>query len=253
MMSLLGIARRLLKLRSCLLLLTLLGACALPVNTALRDWSRVAESAVTRPDAAEPARAIQQALSLYFHALGVLWDGAELSFDEPRFQALTRQVPDPAPAAAMLELGRALRAASDEKPPRWLPRDNSGPAPAYEDRRLPDFIRDADAPVRRMLVALSAMTAPGEPPAAAATEGTSDPALRQARIEQEADLARQADRRRASAAGYIAALDQVAEAQAMLGARPGDIMQRSIELRLRLAEDRLRRLQNDRLLSAAGS
>ncbi|TCH98949.1 hypothetical protein EJV46_10375 [Roseococcus sp. SYP-B2431] len=241
-----------LRSRLWLLLPWLVGACALPVNTALRDWSRLADTAVAGPAAAPPAEAMQQALSLYFQALGVLWDGAPLTFDAPGFAALARQLPDPAPAGAILALGEVLRAASEEVPPRWLPRDNSGPTPAYEDRRLTALLRGAEAPMRVLLLALAAPGRAEAPAPPAPGEATSDPALRQARLEQEAERLRLAAEGRAAGAQYVAVLDHVLEGQAVLAAHAGRIRQRSTELRLRLAEDRLRRILDGRDVATAG-
>lgn len=235
-------ARRLLGFRFWLLLPALLGACALPLNTAVRDWSGTAGIAVARPGVAEPeaARALRQALSIYFQALGVLWDGSDLTFDEARFAGLAEKVAEPRAAQAIAELGRALRAASDEKPPRWLPRDNSGPAPAYEDRRLTRTIRAADGPVRILLAALSGtVTMPARAPIPdAGVPDVGDPALRQALLERDAHLVAEGQ---AAGARYLAVLDRIAEGQAVLADRAGQIRQRSTELQLRDAEDRLQR------------
>lgn len=222
-----------------LLLLGLLGACALPVNTALRDWTRTAETALDR-SAATPASAPgREALSTYLQALGALWDGADLSFDAPRFEALAVAEPDPAAAGAIRELGRLLRAAGDEKPPRWLPADNSGSSPAYEDRRLSATIRAADPSVQLLLAALGRPAAPAPLPPPAPTE---DPALRQ--VEREREARRAAQEREARA--RQAALAELAAGHALLASLAGRLRQRETERELRRAEDRLRRALSNR-------
>lgn len=242
-------AHRLFRSGSWLLLPWLLGACALPLNTAVRDWARTAGIAITQPRPTPPAHAMQEALSTYFLALGVLWDGIDLTFDDASFAALAPRLDDPQAAEAMAELGRLLRAASDEKPPRWLPADNSGPAPAYEDRRLSATIRAADAPVQLLLAALArparAAQAPRQPAPPGDAEEAQDPGLRQALAERQAQEARIAAEARAARTRYAAVLAQVAEGHAVLAANAGRIRQRATERELRLAEDRLRRVMAD--------
>nr|WP_314075622.1 hypothetical protein [uncultured Roseococcus sp.] len=229
-----------------LLLLGLLGACALPVNTALRDWTRSAETALDRSGAAPASLAAREALATYFQALGALWDGADLSFDAARFATLAAAQPDPAVAGAIRELGRLLRAASDEKPPRWLPADNSGPTPAYEDRRLSTTIRAADPSVQFLLAALNrpavpAAATPMPPPAA-----TDDPALQQVQLEQEARRARRAAQEQTAQNRQAAVLAELAAGHALLAGLAGRLRQRETERELRRAEDRLRRAMADR-------
>lgn len=252
-MSWQGMARRVFRSGPSLLLLALLGACALPLNTAVQDWSQTAGIAVTRPGPAAPesadaARAMQGALSTYFHALGVLWDGAELPFDAAPFAGWAAEVPDPAASEAIVALGRLLRAASDEKPPRWLPRDNSGPTPAYEDLRIYHIVPAADGSVQILLAALSPLVGAAEAaaPLASAGNDTSDPALRQALLEREASQARHIAEQRPARARQVAVLTVIAESHAMLAARGDVIRQRSTELQLRAAEDRLIRAMTER-------
>lgn len=137
--------------------LLLLPACTLPLNSALRDWARQASFAVARAAPQEDAarHTARGALSAYFYALGVLWDGAPLSFQPAAF----------APGAterAVLALSSALSAASEDTPPRWATNEVTSPRPTYEDRRLARLIRAADAPVQQLLVQLKTGAAPGE-------------------------------------------------------------------------------------------
>ncbi len=132
-------------------------ACTLPLNSALRDWSRQASIAVNRPEPDAPAArlAARGALAAYFYALGVLWDGAPLNFQPAAF----------APAAtepAIREISVALSAASADTPPRWATNEVTSPRPTYEDRRLARLIRAADAPVQQLLLQLKTGVSPAE-------------------------------------------------------------------------------------------
>lgn len=232
-----------------LVLLALLGACALPLNTAVRDWSRTAGVAVAQPPpatfpASDAAPAIRQALSTYFYAIGVVWEGADLSFDEAEFGMLASRTGDPAASRAIRDLGQVLKAASDEKRPRWLPRDNSSATPAYEDQRFSRMIPAADDAVQALLAMLSE---PGTPaPAAAAPPSPVpgpdvDPALRQIASEREARQARDAVDRAAARSRYAELMARIGQGHALLAARADRPGQRSTERQLRLAEDHLRR------------
>lgn len=147
--------------RRFLILMTLVlpMGCVLPLNSALRDWSRQASFAVNQPEPEEAAqrRAARGALAAYFYALGVLWDGAPLNFQPDAF----------APGAtepAIREISIALSAASADTPPRWAANEVTSPRPAYEDRRLARLIRAADPAVQQLLLQLKT----GSPPAEAA-------------------------------------------------------------------------------------
>jgi hypothetical protein len=230
-----------------LLGLTLLGACALPINTAVRDWSRTAGVAVVQPPpatspASDAAPAIRQALSTYFYAIGVVWDGADLSFDEAEFRRLASRAGDPVAAQAILDLGQVLKAASDEKPPRWLQRDNTTATPAYEDQRFSRMIPAADDAVQALLAILSEPVAPGEaaPPFPMAGPGD-DPALMQIASERQARQARDAMDRAAARSWYAEVMARIGEGHALLAARADRPGQRSTERQLHLAEDHLRR------------
>ena len=137
--------------------LLLLPACTLPLNSALRDWARQASIAVARATPDEPAaqREARGALSAYFYALGVLWDGAPLNFQPAAFAPGTTE-------PATLALAAALTAASADAPPRWATNEVTSSRPTYEDRRLARLIRAADAPVQQLLLQLKTGAAPAE-------------------------------------------------------------------------------------------
>ncbi len=125
----------------------LAAACVLPLNRALRDWSRQASFAVGRAEEDESRRAARAALAAYFYALGVLWDGAPLNFQPAAF----------APGATeptIRAISTALSEASADTPPRWATNEITSPRPTYEDRRLARLIRAADAPVQQLLLQL---------------------------------------------------------------------------------------------------
>lgn len=230
-----------------LLGLPVLAACSLPLNTALRDWTRSASVAVAQSQQppTDAALAVQQALSTYFQALGILWDGADLPFDDVGFTALAGRAGDPATARTILELRGVLRAASDDNPPRWLPRDNSSPAPAYEDRRLSRAIEAADGPVQSLLAALSASTATtravAAPQAGGSDDARLDPALRQVALEREEARSREAAARAAANARHVELLARISEGHALLAGRSDRLRQRSTELLVQQEEARLRR------------
>jgi hypothetical protein len=227
----------------------LLGACALPANTALGDWSRSASVATDRPSLAptshaDAARAMQRALGLYFQALGVLWDQAELTFSDADFAALAaRAAPlEPAAATAIGVLGGNLHAASTNKPMRWLPPDNSGQRPLPEDGRLADLIAASDGAVQTLLASLSrAVTGQSWPATPATQPVASDPVLH--RLQQEAQQTDQAARgaRQATRENYARILPEIGGIHAALKAQGRLISQRSMERQVFLADERLRR------------
>lgn len=188
--------------RPIILALALLGACALPVNTAPREWSRMASLALDRPDLADSDgdRAIQEALASYFYALGVLWDGAPLTFRAEAFTRLATRLSEPA-SGAMAELSAALVQASADTPPRWMTTESFSPRPAYEDQRLANLIRAANAPVQLLLAEL----------------------------------------RRDTRLPYAILAGQIGDGQALLLARSSTLNQRATEQQLRLAKDGLAR------------
>lgn len=195
-------APRLFLLASALLAFVLLGACSLPLNSALREWSRMASLSLDRPDLAESSsqRAMQQALSSYFYALGVLWDGAPLTFRAETFTPLVAQAGQPA-SGAIAKLSTALASASADTPPRWVTAESFSPRPAYEDRRLANLIRAGDAPVRLLLTELG----------------------------------------RGAPLPYASLVAQIGEGQASLLARAETLTQRATEREMLLAKDGLAR------------
>lgn len=137
--------------------LLLLPACTLPLNSALRDWARQASVAVARvtPGQGAAQREARDALSAYFYALGVLWDGAPLNFQPAAF----------APGATeptILALSAALSAASADTPPRWATNEVTSSRPSHEDRRLARLVRAADGPVQLLLLQLKIGAPPAE-------------------------------------------------------------------------------------------
>lgn len=237
-----------------LLALLSLGACRLPPNTALGDWSRTARIAIDRPSLATPphaaaAQAMQAALGRHFLALAVLWDGADLRFAEGEWPPLVARAAafDPAAGAAVAALGAGLSAASLDQPLAWMPRDNSGPRPLHEDWRLVNLIAANDGAVQALLAGLArAMAEPPDPapapPAPPPPAPGAEPALRH--LQREAEEARMAARaaEAASRRDYVRLLPEIAAEHAALRASGRLITQRAMERQLFLAEDRLRRV-----------
>jgi hypothetical protein len=225
------------------------GGCGLPPNTAVGDWSRTASIATDRPSLAIPphaaaTRAMQEALSTYFQALGILWDGALLTFAPAEFAPLASRAAgfDPAAGAAIETLARNLAAISADPPLQWLPRDNSSPRPLPEDWRLVHLIAGSDAAVQSLLAALArAVQAAPEaaPPVAAAA--TADPAL--LRLQRDEAEAQQAARAAMAAArrDFARLLPEIGAGHAALKAQGRLLTQREVERQVFLADDRLRR------------
>lgn len=229
--------------------LLLLGACGLPPNTAVGDWSRSASIGTDRPSLAAPPnalaiRAVQQALGRYFTALGILWDNAELQFQGAEFASLVPRAAalDPAAGEAIAVLATNLRAASEDRPLQSLPRDNSGPRPLPEDARLANLVGSSDDAVQRLL-AILARAVQAEPPPALTAIGpnSTDPALRQ--LQRETAEARERARAAHLAArqDYARMLPEIGAAHAALKAQGRQITQREVERQIFLADDRLRR------------
>lgn len=147
--------------------------CALPPNTALRDWSRAASVAVDRPallappDRRDGLAAQQEALAIYLYALGVLAEDEQpLTFDAAAFAALPPRAAaaDPAAGRAVGEIGAVLAAARAANLAPGARANSAAPAPLVEDNRLRQVIRTADAPVRALVAALvSGIEAGGDP------------------------------------------------------------------------------------------
>ncbi len=213
------------------------GGCALPRETALQDWSRLAAQASMPADAAGDAR--RQALSTYFLALAVLVEGRALDFHEAPFMALAARLPA-AEAAAVGDISALLRAARDDRPPAVPPRDNSGPTPAWEDFRLRAVLRRSDPPVQLLLAALrrDGPPAPATPPPPPASD---DPAARQSALEWQAWQAERAAGLAHAGRRRDALLVSLAEGHALLAAHAGALSLRQTARDMRGAEDRLRR------------
>jgi hypothetical protein len=223
--------------------------CGLPPNTAVGDWSRTASIAADRPSLAGPphaaaTRAMQEALATYFYALGILWDSAALPFRPTEFAALAAPAAafEPAAGAAIQQLGANLRAASEDLPLQFLPRDNSGPRPLREDWRLVNLIAASDGAVQALLVALAravqAEPLPGPP---AAEIAATDPVLQQ--LQRETAEAEVAARTATAAArrDYARMLPEIGASHAALKAQGRLVTQRAMERQVFLADDRLRR------------
>ncbi|WP_188968911.1 hypothetical protein [Neoroseomonas lacus] len=204
--------------RSAIILLgCLLLGCALPPNTALRDWARLASVLADHPSAAaapNPAQrdgllAQQQALAIYLYALSVLaTEESTLTFRPEPFAPLPSRAAaaDPAAGPAVAEIGRLLAAARAANLPPGARARSAGSATVVEDLRLRPLIRAADAPVQMLVGTLS--------------RGTTGP-------EEET---------------YRQVLAAIGQGHAMLKAQAGDIRQRETARDIMAQEDRLRRL-----------
>lgn len=208
-------------------MLLLLAGCALPPNTALRDWARTASvlaehPAVTAPPATDPDTrrdgllAQQEALAVYLYALGVLAvEETPLTFRDDAYTQLAARAgaADPAAGRAIAEIGVLLRAARDANLSPDARAYSAGAARRVQDTRLRPFVAAADPPVQALIAALSAGLA-ALPPGAA-------PGDRQA---------------------YLAILAAIGEGHAMLARRVRHITQQEVARELRAQEDRMRRL-----------
>ncbi|MBR0651433.1 hypothetical protein GXW78_17315 [Roseomonas terrae] len=192
--------------------LALLVGCALPPNTALRDWAQLASVAADQPEAVPPGdardglRAQQAALSIYLYALSVLaQEESMLTFRAEAYAPLVRRAAagDAAAGAAVAQLGRLLEAAYAANPVPGARARSAGSPTVIEDLRLRPLIRGADAPVQGLAATLA--------------QGTGDDA-------------------------YRAVLLAIAEGHALLATRAADIRQRAMARDIQAQEDRLRRL-----------
>lgn len=200
--------------------LSLLAGCALPPNTALRDWARLASVLTDHPGAVAPPApasrdgllAQQEALAVYLYALSVLaTEESILTFRAEAFAPLAPRATavDPVAGQAVAEIGRLLaaaRAANLEPGERGR---SAGSQKVIEDLRLRPLIRAADPPVQVLVGSLSG--------AAAGMAGPNDETYRQV-------------------------LAAIGEGHALLKARATDIRQREVAREILAQEDRLRRL-----------
>lgn len=195
------------------LLLVLLAGCALPPNTALRDWARTASVTADRPGLMPPDDALlaqQEALASYLYALSVLARPEQrLTFDDAAF-ALIRARAAPA-EAAIGGLGAVLAAARDANLAPGARANSAYPARVVEDLRLSPFVAAADQPLQALLAALRE--------GLGAAEGAD------------------ADR-----AVYLRLLAAIAEDHAMIAAQARHIEAREVARQVQAAEDRLLRL-----------
>ncbi|MBW6397099.1 hypothetical protein KPL78_04525 [Roseomonas sp. HJA6] len=198
----------------------LLTGCALPPNTALRDWARLASVLADHPDAVAPAAssardglvAQQEALAIYLYALSVLArEESLLTFRDDAYAPLIPRAAaaDPAAGAAVAALGQALATARAGNFPPGARARSAGSATVLEDLRLRPLIGAADAPVQVLVGTLSRGTA-----------GLAGP-------EQET---------------YRQVLTAIGEGHALLKARIDVIRQREVSRAILDQEDRLRRL-----------
>ena len=194
--------------------------CALPPNTALRDWARLASILVDHPSAIVapvPAErdgllAQQEALAIYLYALSVLaTEESTLTFRAEPFAPLVPRAAaaDPAAGPAVAELGRLLAAARAANLPPGARANSAGSQTVVEDLRLRPLIRAADAPVQVLVGTLTQ-----------GIGGTDAP-------EQ---------------AAYREVLAAIGQGHAMLKAGAADIRQREMARDIMAQEDRLRRL-----------
>jgi hypothetical protein len=198
------------------LLLVLLAGCALPPNTALRDWARTASVTADRPGLMPPEDALlaqQEALAAYLYALSVLARPEQrLTFDDAAFGRIrARAAPVARAEAAIGGLAAVLAGARDANLAPGARANSAHPARVVEDLRLPPFVAAADPPLQALLAAL------GEGLGAA---GGAD-----------------ADR-----AAYRRLLAAIAEDHAMIAAQARHIEAREVARRIQAAEDRLLRL-----------
>ncbi len=198
-------------------ILVLLAGCALPPNTALRDWARTASVTADQPAMVAPSPrgdallAQQQALAIYFYALGVLAEEERmLTFRADPYDDLARRaaVNDPAAGQAVAQLGALLAIARAGNLPPDARANSANQSTVVEDLRLRRLIRAANAPVDQLLASLS--------------EGVDGPAPE-------------------GAEAYRQALTEIRAGQALIHARVSVIGQREVARDLRDAEDRLRR------------
>jgi hypothetical protein len=198
----------------------LMVGCALPPNTALRDWARLASILVDHPSAVvapAPAErdgllAQQEALAIYLYALSVLaTEESTLTFRAEPFAPLVPRAAAANPAAgpAVAELGRLLAAARAANLPPGARANSAGSQTVVEDLRLRPLIRTADAPVQVLVGTLTQ-----------GIGGTDAP-------EQ---------------AAYREVLAAIGQGHAMLKAGAADIRQREMARDIMAQEDRLRRL-----------
>lgn len=194
--------------------------CALPPNTALRDWARLASVLTDHPSAVAASApnerdgllAQQEALAIYLYALSVLaTEESTLTFRAEPFAPLVPRAAaaDPAAGPAVAELGRLLAAARAANLPPGARANSAGSQTVVEDLRLRPLIRAADAPVQVLVGTLTQ-----------GIGGTDAP-------EQ---------------AAYREVLAAIGQGHAMLKAGAADIRQREMARDIMAQEDRLRRL-----------
>lgn len=207
------------RLRMAVIACLLAAACALPPDTALRDWARLASVLADHPDAlAPPAPAArdslvaqQEALAIYLYALSVLaTEESTLTFRADAYAPLVaRTAADPAAGPAVAEIGRLLAAARAANLPPHARARSAGSQTVIEDLRLRPLIRAADPPVQVLVASLSRGTA-----------GMAGP----------------------DAETYRQLLTAIGEGHAVLNTRATDIRQREVAREIMAQEDRLRRL-----------
>lgn len=143
-----------------LAVILLLAGCALPPNTALRDWARTASvladhPAVTAQRDADPDTRLdgllaqQEALAVYLYALGVLAvEETPLTFRDDAYAPLVSRAgaADPAADRAVAEIGGLLRAARDANLSPDARAYSAGAARRVQDTRLRPFVAAADPP-----------------------------------------------------------------------------------------------------------
>jgi hypothetical protein len=136
--------------------LTLAAACALPPNSALRDWARLGSVLVDHPQAAarqDGLLAQQEALAIYLYALSVLAESeSQLTFRTDAYAAITARAQAAGPSAgeAVAAIGRLLAAAQAANLPPGARARSAGSQTLVEDLRLVPLLRDADAPVQQL-------------------------------------------------------------------------------------------------------
>ena len=198
----------------------LLVGCALPPNTALRDWARMGSVLADHPDAIappDPAQrdglvAQQEALAIYLYALSVLAKReTPLTFRDAAYAPLVPRAVavDRAAGAAVATLGTALATARAGNFPPHARDRSAGSATVLEDLRLGPLVRSADPAVQTLVVSLSR-----------GTTGFAGP-------EQ---------------AAYRQLLTAIGEGHALLTSHANQLRQREVSRDILAQDDRLRRL-----------
>lgn len=258
-------------------MVVVLAGCALPENTAVRDWARSASLVADYPlmmsvDTSGPGsmtarggpargdgvRATQEALAIYLYAVGVLAEEGVLTFREDSYAPLAARAMalGPLVAAAVSSIGALLSAARSDNPRPGERAYTAGQDEVHEDQRLRHTIRQADASVQILVAALSdavatpSAVAPEASRAAVDRPGGGSVAGQSAR-EAQALSERVRDVLEAGRAEYVRILAQIGQGHALLKARARHITQEETARLLRTETIMLRHAMTMRPRDAA--